>query len=70
MKSAFAFNTNDAAFANNGVSAGTSTSVGIPSVTIFGIGTNGSQGFQSGTISEIKVFKKRLANAKLLTITT
>jgi hypothetical protein len=70
VKSAFAFNTNDAAFANNGVSAGTSTSVGIPSVTAFGIGSNGSQQIQSGTISEIKVFKKRLANAKLLTITT
>ena len=69
VKSAFAFNTNDAAFANNGVSAGTSTSVGIPSVATFGIGTNGSQQIQSGTISEIKVFKKRLANAKLLTIT-
>jgi len=69
VKSAFAFNTNDGSFANNGVSAGTSTSVGIPSVTTFGIGTNGSQTMQSGTISEIKVFKKRLANAKLLTIT-
>jgi hypothetical protein len=70
VKSAFAFNTNDGAFANNGVSAGTSTSVGIPSVLTFGIGSNGSQQIQSGTISEIKVFKKRLANAKLLTITT
>jgi hypothetical protein len=70
VKSAFAFNTNDGAFVNNGVSAGTSTSVGIPSVLTFGIGSNGSQQFQSGTISEIKVFKKRLANAKLLTITT
>jgi hypothetical protein len=69
VKSAFAFNTNDAAFANNGVSAGTSTSVGIPSVSTFAIGSNGSQQIQSGTISEIKVFKKRLANAKLLTIT-
>jgi len=69
VKSAFAFNTNDGSFANNGVSAGTSTSVGIPSVNTFGIGTNGSQPMQSGTISEIKVFKKRLADAKLLTIT-
>jgi len=69
VKSALAFNTNDAAFANNGVISGTSSSVALPSVDTFCIGSNGGQTIQSGTISEIKFFKKRLTNAKLQSLT-
>lgn len=69
VKSAFAFAANDAAFANNGTLSGTSTSVALPSVSAFQIGSNGGQVIQSGWISEIKYFGKRLSNTKLQSIT-
>jgi len=69
VKSAFAFNTNDAAFVNNGVIGATSTSLTLPSVTQFQIGSNGGQPMQSGVISEIRYYRKRLPNAKLQSLT-
>lgn len=73
VKSALAFNTNDAAFANNGTLSGTSISLSLPSVSFFHVGSNGAipgaQFIESGTISEIKYFKKRLSNSKLQAIT-
>ena len=72
VKSAFAFNINDAAYFNNNVLAGTATSLTLPSVTEFQIGRNGgagSQFIQSGTIAAIRYYKKRLPNEKLQALT-
>ncbi|MBU6170603.1 MAG: hypothetical protein KGQ87_03800 [Verrucomicrobia bacterium] len=69
VKSAFAFDINDAAYFNNNVLAGTATSLTLPSVTQFQVGGNGGQQIQSGTIAAIRYYRKRLPNAKLQAIT-
>jgi len=42
----------------------------IPDATSLSIGNLNNGNFINGTISSIRYFKKRLANAKLITLTT
>jgi hypothetical protein len=70
-KQAVAYKLNDCAYSANGAAAITDTSALIPTVSQLNIGLshNSSQQPLNGHIASIRYFKKRLANAKLQTIT-
>jgi hypothetical protein len=70
-KQAVAYKLNDCAYSANGAAAITDTSALIPTVSQLNIGLshNSSQQPLNGHIASIRYFKKRLANAKLQTLT-
>jgi len=69
-KQAFAYKLNDLAYSANGASTLTDTSSLIATVSQLNIGTNHSGANNlNGHIASIRYFKKRLANAKLQSIT-
>jgi hypothetical protein len=69
-KQAFAYKLNDLAYSANGASTLTDTSSLIATVSQLNIGTNHSAANNlNGHIASIRYFKKRLANAKLQSIT-
>ena len=69
-KLACAYKENDTVFYEDGTQVGTDTTVDIPTVTHFGIGSrNDSQLALNGTISNLSYYPKRLTNAQLQTLT-
>ena len=69
-KLACAYKENDVAFYENGTQVGTDTSVSLPTVTHFGIGSrNDTQLALNGTISNLSYYPKRLTNTQLQTLT-
>ena len=70
VKAAYAFKLNDNAFAVNNVLVGTDTTVTMPNPTSMRIGGNDGANVLNGHIAAIRYYKKRLPNAKLVTLTT
>ena len=69
--SALALSLNNCAFSVNGASAIIDTSATLPMVNRLDIGNRFTGSFNiNGTISAIRYYKKRLPNAKLVTLTT
>jgi hypothetical protein len=72
IKQAFSYKLNDCGYSVNGAATITDTSALIPTATRLGIGHTALASpsfYLNGTISSMRYFKKRLANAKLQTIT-
>jgi len=72
FKVGVAYAINDYQGSFNGTLGGVDTNTGgtIPDATSLSIGNLNNGNFINGTISSIRYFKKRLANAKLITLTT
>ena len=69
-KLACAYKENDVAFYENGTQVSTDTTVDIPTVTHFGIGSrNDAQLALNGTISNLSYYHKRLTNTQLQSLT-
>lgn len=72
VKQAFSYKLNDCGYSVNGAGAITDTSALIPTATRLVIGNaavTGQSFYLNGTISSLRYYKKRLANAKLPTLT-
>ena len=72
VKQAFSYKLNDCGYSVNGAATITDTSALIPTATRMAIGHTALASpslYLNGTISSMRYFKKRLANAKLQTIT-
>ena len=71
VKQSVAYKLNDSAYSSNGSSPITDTAVLIPTVSQMNIGTAFNNTLAlNGHIASIRYYKKRLANAKLQTLTT
>jgi hypothetical protein len=73
VKQSIAYKLNDCAYAANGASPILDTSALIPTVdrlTIGNVAVTGQAFYLNGTISSIRYYRKRLPNAKLVTLTT
>jgi len=69
-KCAIAYKANDIAFYVNGALVGTDTSATIPATSVFATNTGVSSSFFERAINQTLVFKTRLTNAELATLTT
>lgn len=69
-KCAIAYKLNDIAFYVNGVLVGTDTSATIPATSVFATNTGVSSSFFERAINQTLVFKTRLTNSELATLTT
>jgi hypothetical protein len=73
VKQSIAYKLNDCAYAANGASPIVDTSALIPTVdrlTIGNVAVAGQAFYLNGTIAAIRYYRKRLPNAKLVTLTT
>ena len=71
FKLAFAYKANDFAFYINGTQIGTDTSGSVPACSRVDVGNYFSSGFTlGGGIKQYLIFKTRLTNAELATLTT
>jgi hypothetical protein len=68
-KIAFAYANNDFALYINGVSRGTDSSGSVPATSRVQMG-NGALGPSDGKVNELVLFKTRLTNAELASLTT
>ena len=70
VKQAFGYKLNDCAYSVNGGAPVLDATASIPTVSRMNIGTAFNNSFSiNGTIAAIRYYKKRLANAKLVTLT-
>jgi len=69
-KLSYGYKLNDMAFTANGVLIGTDNTGTMPTSTALRIGARDDGAYLNGHIASLRYFKKRLTNAKLVTLTT
>lgn len=69
-KSSYSYKVNDVAFTSNGLTVVTDTTVTLPTVTTFRIGSSIANGPLNGHIKALAYYNTRLSNAQLQTLTT